>query len=87
MEESVYNKYKGLAISYAASLNENPSEHILDVMTSTLMTRDKIWQGGGFVQAVVSNDLIGAIGRADKDVLANLRLIVLAYYNAQFENQ
>ena len=68
-------------------LDENPSEHILDVMTSTLMTRDKLWQGGGFVQAVVSNDLIGAIGRADKDVLANLRLIVLAYYNAQFENQ
>jgi hypothetical protein len=39
--------------------------HIIDVGVSILQTRDGGIQGGGFVQAVVDNDLTRTYNRAD----------------------
>jgi hypothetical protein len=62
------------------------SDHIIDVIVSVMMTRDGIMQGGGFVQAIVNNDLRGAIGRADGDCTTHLRVIALAYPFAFIQN-
>lgn len=59
----------------------NVSEHIIDIITSVIMTRTKAKIGGHFAQAVVNNDLKGAINRADSEVLENLVLIVRANLN------
>lgn len=57
------------------------SEHIIDVIISVLMTRDKVLIGGSFVQAVCNNDLREAVNRADTEVFENLKLIMSAYHN------
>ena len=40
-------------------------DHIVSVAASILMLRDGVQMGGGFAQAVINNDLEGAIDRAD----------------------
>jgi len=55
--------------------------HVVDVMTSLLMTRDKIWQGGDFTQAVLANNLGEAVRRADSDMAVHLRHMVIARDN------
>jgi hypothetical protein len=62
------------------------SDHIVDIIVSVMFTRDGIMQGGGFVQAIVNNDLRGAIARADEDCTKNLKVIALAYSNAFIQN-
>jgi hypothetical protein len=49
-------------------LGANPEElnHIKNMCESILMTKHNVgYDGGGFVQAVVNNDLMGSFGRAD----------------------
>jgi hypothetical protein len=75
----IRENYWSKATDFAKSYGISPSEHIIDVMCSAMMTRDNVLQGGSFVEAVVENDLFQAISRADSEVLANLRIIVLAY--------
>jgi hypothetical protein len=75
--ENYYEKVKKFASEYG----ENPSIHIIDIMASVMMTRDNYMMGGSFVQSVVNNDLYGAINRADKECLANLKLIVATKHN------
>jgi hypothetical protein len=79
MEENIIVKYQERAKEFAKSYGENVSDHIAYVMASAMMTRDNVLQGGGFVEAVVENDLFQAISRADPAVLANIRIIVLAF--------
>ena len=55
------------------------SDHIVDIIVSVMMTRDGVMQGGSFVQAIVNNDLRGAISRADGDCTNHLRVIALAH--------
>jgi len=71
------NKYKMAAVHFADRYGEIVSDHVIDVMISAMMTRDGILQGGGFVDAVVSNNLKEAISRADTDCSKNLRIITL----------
>jgi len=60
----------------------NVSEHILDVMVSIMCTRDKSsYAGGGFVQAVVANDLYLALSRADTDCRNNIYLLTMCKAN------
>lgn len=66
---------------FAKQYDETPSIHIIDVMASVMMTRDNFMMGGSFVQAVVDNDLYGAINRADRECLQNLKLIVATKHN------
>jgi hypothetical protein len=83
MEENIIVKYQERAKEFAKSYGENVSDHIAHVMASAMMTRDNVLQGGSFVEAVVQNDLYQAISRADPAVLANIRIIVLAYQFAK----
>ena len=86
MQDLEYSKYVDLAIKFAKSYKVEVSHHILDVMASAMMTRDKVRQGGSFVQAVAKNDLLGAVSYADQEVMQNIRIIVLAYQYAYFHN-
>jgi hypothetical protein len=71
------NKYREAVLHFLNRYNEQVSDHIIDVMISVMMTRDKVLQGGSFVQAVVANDLKESISRADTDCSKNLRIITL----------
>lgn len=56
--------------------------HIVEIGTSILCTRWNVgYAGGGFVQAVVDNDLQGAIGRADGTSIRALKFYCQLMYN------
>ena len=60
----------------------NVSEHILDIMVSIMCTRDKSsYPGGGFVDAVVANNLYLAMSRADMDCRNNIYLLTMCRMN------
>lgn len=85
MSENIIEQYHIRAKAFAKSYGEEPSDHIINVMASAMMTRDNVLQGGGFVQAVVANNLAEAISRADSECVKNLRIISLAYQFAQLK--
>jgi hypothetical protein len=58
-----FDRWYGTQI--AVALAEDEMQHVLDVGVSVLQTRDGGIQGGGFVQAVVDNDLTRTYNRAD----------------------
>ncbi len=60
--ESFYKFY-----GYAAITDEQ--RHVAQIGSSIMMHRDGTLNGGGFVTAFVNNDLMQAIGRADKTVI------------------
>ena len=78
MNNPTYDQYKKKAAEFAKNYQVTISDHILDIMVSVMMTRDKVMLGGSFVQAVVNNDLFSAVSRADQEVLEkpNFRIIV-----------
>ena len=57
------------------------SSHVKDVMISMLMTRDKIWYGGDFTQAVLADKLGEAVRRADDEMVKHLKHMVIARDN------
>jgi len=58
------------------------NDHIVQIGTSILCTRWEIgYAGGGFVQAVVDNDLQGAIARADGTNIRALKFYCQLMYN------
>ena len=60
----------------------NVSEHILDIMVSIMCTRDKSsYAGGGFVEAVIANNLYLALSRADMDCRNNIYLLSMCSMN------
>jgi hypothetical protein len=75
----IREKYWAKAKEFAKSYGVEPTQHIIEVMASAMMTRDNVMQGGSFVQAVVKNNLEEAISTADASCLANIRIIVLAF--------
>jgi hypothetical protein len=81
------NKYKMAAAHFADRYGETVSEHVLDVMISTMLTKDGVLQGGSFVDAIITNNLKEAISRADKECLAHLRIITLCanFCNVEYE--
>lgn len=84
-EVNIIEQYQTRAKAFAKSYGEEPNDHIIHVMASAMMTRDKVLQGGSFVEAVASNNLFQAVSRADADVVKNLRIIALAYQFARLE--
>jgi hypothetical protein len=61
---------------------DNVSNHILDIMVSIMCTRDKSsYAGGGFVEAVVANNLYLAMSRADTDCRNNIFLLSMCAMN------
>lgn len=79
--EELRKKYETKAIAFAKEWQEEVSDHIIDVIISVMFTRDKVQDGGSFVQSVVNNDLYQAVIRADKDCIKHIKLITLARYN------
>ena len=79
--EELRKKYETKAISFANDWREEVSDHIIDVIISVMFTRDKVQDGGSFVQSVCNNDLYQAVTRADKDCIKHIKLITLAYHN------
>ena len=74
-DESIGHFYK--FYGYAAITEDQL--HVVQIGQSIMMHRDGILNGGGFVTAFVNNDLLQAIGRADKTIsnhfpfLANIK--------------
>jgi hypothetical protein len=63
-------------------ITELQTNHIIDVGTSILCTKWEIgYAGGGFVQAVVNNDLRNAFGRADSTSIRALQFYCQLMYN------
>ncbi len=78
----IREKYRERAIQFAKEWNEDVSEHIIDIMVSIMATRDKTsYAGGGFVQAVVANNLYLAMSRADMDCRRNLFILTMCNMN------
>ena len=62
--------------------NEEVMEHVHSMCVSILCTKYGIgYPGGGFVQAVVNNDLMGTFGRADHINKRSIGLYVKLLYN------
>jgi hypothetical protein len=79
IREQCYERATKFAIEYGFT---NVSEHILDIMVSIMCTRDKSsYAGGGFVEAVVANNLYLALNRADSDCRNNIYLLAMCNMN------
>ena len=62
--------------------NEDVMSHVRNMCVSILCTKYGVgYPGGGFVQAVVNNDLMGAFGRADSINKKYIGLYVKLLYN------
>ena len=72
-----YQRYKKVAAEFAKRYEAEVSDHIIDVMTSVMLTRDNIQRGGSFAQAIVRNDLYDAISRADSECIHHIKIITL----------
>jgi hypothetical protein len=65
-----------------SSMTQSELNHILDIGTSILCTKWKVgFEGGGFVQAFVNNDLMNAIGRADSTTIKGFKFFGMLVYN------
>ncbi len=83
----IREKYREKAIEFAREWGyENPSSHILDSMVSIMCTRDKTsYSGGGFVEAVVANNLYLSMSRADSECRNNIFLLAMCNMNCYIE--
>ena len=78
----IREQYRERAIEFVKEWGENVSDHIIDIMVSIMVTRDKTsYAGGGFVEAVVSNNLYLAMNRADMDCRKNLFILTMCNMN------
>ena len=57
-------------------LTEDERDHTIQIAMSILMTKDKFQIGGGFVHAVINNDLKGAFDRGDLTMHKVMRTMV-----------
>ena len=78
----IREQYRERAIQFAKDWDTEVSEHIIDIMVSIMATRDKSsYAGGGFVEAVVANNLFLAMSRADMDCRRNIFLLTMCNMN------
>jgi len=78
----IREQYKERAIEFAKEWDTEVSNHIIDIMVSIMATRDKSsYAGGGFVEAVVANNLYLAMSRADSDCRKNLFILTMCNMN------
>ena len=78
---SIEKKYMDLVEFKCTAYGWELPQHVKDVMKSVLMTRDKVWQGGGGVQSILSNDLRQAINYCDSTIVRYLKELVIARDN------
>jgi hypothetical protein len=58
------------------SESDDETNHIINIASSIMLTRDGVLNGGSFVQAIIDNDLEEAIGRADSTCIKALKFFV-----------
>ena len=82
-EMDIREQYRERAIEFAKDWGyEKPSNLILDIMVSIMCTRDKTsYAGGGFVEAVVDNNLYLSMSRADSECRDNIFLLSMCSKN------
>jgi hypothetical protein len=80
---NIREQYRERAIQFANEWKSefpNVSDHNIEMMVSIMATRDKTsYSGGGFVEAVCANDLVGAVTRADSDNIRVIKLLALTH--------
>lgn len=70
-------QYVGLS-----NITESEKSHIINIGTSILCTKWNVgYEGGGFVQAFVGNDLMRAIGSADGTSYKGFKFFASLMYN------
>ena len=78
----IRQQYRERAIEFAKEWQTEVSDHIIDIMVSIMATRDKTsYAGGGFVQAVVENNLYLAMSRADSGCRKNIFILTMCNMN------
>lgn len=80
LTNELYDQYAKKAEHYAELWGVD-NHHVIQIITSIMLHRDGLRPGGGFVEAVVSNNLRLAVGRADDTVYKHLKVIVAAAQN------
>lgn len=78
----IREQYRERAIQFVKEWQHEVSDHIIDIMVSIMATRDKSsYAGGGFVEAVVANNLYLAMNRADNDCRKNIFILTMCNAN------
>jgi len=78
--ETLRNRYVSSANNFANRYGyKDMSNHIIDVMVSIMMTRDKVLSGGSFVQSICNNNLSESVSRADKECINYIRLLCITH--------
>ena len=79
--ENYFNANSHYVVPYHLSIGEG-KEHIIRIGASILMTKWGIgYPGGGFVQAVVDNDLMRAFANADDINQHAMKFYTMLMYN------
>jgi len=76
--EAVNYYFTGFTYPNRASFSDSEINHVTDIVASIFMTKYGYRQGGGFVQAVIENNLSQAFSRADSTIVRALKIIVWA---------
>lgn len=76
--EAVDYYFTGFTYPNRSSFTDSEISHVTDIVASVFMTQYGYRQGGGFVQAVIENNLSGAFSRADSTIVKALKIIVWA---------
>lgn len=77
-----YQENGSNVLPLAVLWNEESVSHVISIGTSILCTKWGIgYPGGSFVQAIVNNDLMEAIGRADNINVHALKFYCQLMYN------
>jgi hypothetical protein len=80
IEMTIFDHYEVAAKEHCNTWNVS-SVHVKDICKSAMMDRDGVLPGGGFINAVNSNNLREAVNRADEECLQNIKVIVAAFRN------
>lgn len=79
--ENLEQKYIDLINERCIAYRWTLSKHVLDVMKSVLMTRDKVWFGGDGVESIINNNLRQCINYCDDEIVRHLKELVIARDN------
>jgi hypothetical protein len=80
--ENYFKEHGASTIPVSTLLNDGSKDHIINIGTSILCTKWGIgYPGGSFVQAVVNNNVMEAIGRADNINVHALKFYCQLMYN------
>ena len=71
----ILNQNKNFILNWN-DINADEIVHRAQIGASILMTKDNFLKGGGFVKAVLNNDLKGVFDRADNTLLRAIRFLV-----------